>query len=288
MKRPFVLLAAAVFVGCASVKPLKLVETRRVIAPGAARFDPSGLLLRDGRWFTVSDKPEYPHLYRLAPSGKDAFRLEVYLKVRNLQDLPGSDYEGMALCAGRVTVVEETTTALITFLPDARVEARKLDLGFEPRNAGLEGVACSPEGRLWVSKERDPRRIYELSPSTFGVLADYDVDPGEELPRTVGTRTVSTDFSDLHYDAGFLYALQRNDRTILKIDPDKRAVVARAKMKFDERALYHSDEPFGMAEGLFLTPEHIAVVLDNNGMQRRDGSGRSDALFFLFKRPVGF
>jgi hypothetical protein len=130
--------------------------------------------------------------------------------------------------------------------------------------------------------------IYAIGLAGFNVIDAFDVPAGWESPRFEDGKLVYADFSDLYFENGFLYALQRSDRTVLKIVPEERKVASRLRLEFTESRYYDYDEPFGMAEGLYMTADRIYVVLDNNGVARVQDPKNTAPLFLEFSRPSGF
>jgi uncharacterized protein YjiK len=86
-------------------------------------------------------------------------------------------------------------------------------------NKGFEGLAYDPDGkRLFVAKERDPMRIYEIHgfPREPGVPMAVEVIDHPKRDRRLFVR----DLSSLHYDrrTGHLLALSDESRLIVEID----------------------------------------------------------------------
>lgn len=291
------LLLLAGSAAAAEPAPLKPLWVRPVRTPTeGARFDPSGLASRYGTLLTVSDKPEFPSVYALRPDG-DGYRAEEYLALRGPS--PGSDHEGLAVCDGFMLIVEESSGSLLVVANDAGITVRNPELAklharlltapaFGTKGAGLEGVACAPDGRVWIANERQYRMIYALDRESWAATEAFDLPAGLDSPRRAGAHEVWPDYADLHFADGFLYALQRNDRVVLKIDPITRALAARARLELDEAALYEYRDPFGMAEGLLVEKERILVLLDNNGAPRKGKPDDRSALLIAYPRPPGF
>lgn len=279
------------------VKPLRHWEIH-LSTPSPVALNPSGIVQESDSWLVVSDKKEHPHLYRLVADGA-AFRAEPFLPLRPPEALGASDLEGLARCRGRFWIAEEAGGAIIEVDSQGAAVSHPLDLNavhaqrsFAPasgtKGAGLEGIACDETGSLYVANERQYRMIYVVDPATFKVTDFFDVPGGWNLPRFEGTTPVYPDFADLYFEAPFLYALQRNDRLVLKIDPAAKRLVAVLNLRFKETDFYDDRSPFGMAEGLAMTKDGIFILLDNNDTPLKNRPTDASALLLEFKRPSGF
>ena len=92
-------------------------------------------------------------------------------------------------------------------------------------NKGFEGLAYDPDGRrLFVAKERDPLRIYEIQgfPRTPGAPMAVEVIDQPKRDRRLFVR----DLSSLQYDrgTGHLLALSDESRLVVEIDARGRPV----------------------------------------------------------------
>lgn len=288
--------------GAASLElaPARLLSFREVRPPRGSLmpFNPSGLLRWKDSWLVVSDKKNFPNIYRLRPED-GGFVAEPFLPLKPQEALGAQDLEGLAFCGGRFLIPEEATGSIVEVDAQGAASLRPIDFleihkerGFAPalgtKGAGLEAVACEENGPVYVANERQYRMIYVLDPKTLRPVDFFDVPAGWSAPRFIGTTPVYPDFADLFFENGFLYALQRNDRLVLKIDPKTKALLAVLPLKFDEKDYYDYAEPFGMAEGLALTKDRIYVLLDNNATQRKGRLGDFSSLLLEFKRPPKF
>ena len=94
----------------------------------------------------------------------------------------------------------------------------------------------------------------------YGIIVNQFTIPEDE----------SNDFSDMKYENGFLYMLERNGSCVS--EPSK----------------------YGMAEALLLTKDEIWIGIDNNGLEASKGAedrfgikGNQPSIL-RFKRPTGF
>lgn len=139
------------------------------------------------------------------------------------------DIEGLAyLGNGRLVLAEEIDQRLSFIdLPAAgetikATQARTLTLEIDPsrQNKGLEGIAYDADGdRLFVVKERDPLRLYEIrgaGAALEGRLQLHVRDLSSWLERSVSAR----DLSDVHYDpqTGHLVLLSDESKLLVELD----------------------------------------------------------------------
>ncbi len=278
------------------------IRVREILPPAGAqkRLEPSGLVLFRNRLLIVSDENDIAEIYELKPQDAETLQAEPFLSLSPIPGFKGEDLEGITYCNERLYLVEEMTHTVAEIGSDGKAVAHPLDLSSvktgkngaphgEIPGAGIEGIACDEAaGILYVARERQPRMIYSVALSNYKTMDAFDVPAGWDSPRTGGGRLVYADYSDLYFEGGFLYALQRSDRTILKISPEKKSLVSKLRLDFQESQYYDYKEPFGMAEGLYLTRERIFVVLDNNGVARIGDPQNTSPLLLEFARPSSF
>ena len=233
-----------------------------------------------------------------------AMRGETHLKDEDRR----FDLEGLAVCGDKIYLANERVRQVIEVDAKSRVSVLSLDLsGYADlwaggANAGLEGITVDcATGTMYLAKERDPRGLMVVDLASGKVTVAPDIAPSDRAGQQVinpfsgqGLLTITADFSDLAFDGGYLYAIERNSYEIAKIDPKTFAVVARVSYFETEKPLYETGEPFGIGEALALTPDTIILGTDNNKMPI---SGRATAKYHVkgnvpalmfFERPVGF
>lgn len=99
-------------------------------------------------------------------------------------------------------------------------DSEQFSLGIDKQgNKGFEGLAYDPDGkRLFVARERDPIRIYEI----YGFPRDPDVPMAVSVIDAPGQyrRLFVRDLSSLQYDrrTGHLLALSDESRMVVEID----------------------------------------------------------------------
>lgn len=288
-----------------------LLREVEVSGDPATILEVSGLTMHKGILLTVSDKHEA--VYSLhADKGSAARYLAVpFLTAPSadrsalaaVKSQPVFDLEGISSCGKDLYLVDEKDFLILRWssepnhleeLPvDLRSAAAKAN--FSPfsgvYNAGYEGIACdAAASRLYVLNEREFRMIFEIDLRHMPLpkmLAAFDVPAGWNQPRFEAGLPVYPGFGDAAVDGGFLYALDRNDDRVLKIDVASRRIVARASYKQAVAGIYDSALPFGLGEGLLMLPQRILVGLDNNAVPRKS-NGHRYAVILEFARPKGF
>ena len=293
----FVIVAGCLLGGCRAPAPslspapprytLQTSGVWQLNLPEGQRFDASGLLLTpQGELLTVSDRG--PSIYRIEFStnaaAADLARLpdcftEAQLAPFAAEKHDRYDCEGMAQdSAGRLYLCEEADRWILRFDPVThRVTRLEIDWTpvrkyFDPfdHDASFEGIAIDNE-TLYVANERQRGRLIAVDLQTLKVIDDFVV-----RPRRGGFVDLLTGgdvhYSDLCWRDGSLYALLRENRVILKIDPAKHQVLAEYDYGAVENApdvLYHRIYPFvGVMEGLAVDRDCFWLVTDNNGLGR--------------------
>lgn len=274
-----------------------------VDADARDEFQPSGLLLHEGRLLTVSDKHDRA-IYGIDIDGDHA-RVRAVVSFEPPADAPPPlDFEGLSPApdGGWLLASEGQRRVLhVGIDPNAAASSpRGRAHWFSPSlaelvrasgclqkvNAGIEGIALSGQGRLVLAGEREPRCLIELEAAddlTSGHVwsmesAEYESEPGRHL-----------DYSDLTLFHGSLYALVRNTYLVARLERTAEGwregpVFSYRNTEHDPRFAYE-DRNFGMAEGLALDEQRVYVVLDNNEHARvADGRDRRP-LLFIFDRP---
>lgn len=293
---------------------------------GTSDHEVSGLNINAaGRALVVADSAEDTYLYLLIQNG-----LRFHLKKElNLLKLSGAeayqtelkavsqvdakdqrfDLEGITACNTTHYLINERVRHVLA-IEDGK-SLKKLPIDFLSAfpalfeggsNAGFEGIAADCAGKiLFVAKEREPRVIFKVNMTTWKVLEAKDFAPSDRAGQKVvnfftgnGLLDVGSDISDLFFDNGYLYALERNSWEIAKIDPKTTAVISRVSYLRSEHNLYQTGEPFGIAESLSMNGKTIWIGLDNNKMplsvvsQKQHQVKGNSPSFLILKRPVGF
>lgn len=277
----------------------RLVLEQALPVDGPGRFQPSGLLFQAGRLFAVSDKHEQ-QLFELRLES-DRARAVV---ARRFALPSGSglqlDWEGMtAGASGAVLLVSEARHRVLRLEPEGGSAAGQwVTPSLRPlartvgclrlRNAGLEGLALLPNGKLLLAAEREPRGVLEWSLS-----ADPSATQGRAWAwpsAAAGPFGRRPDVGDLAVtDSGGLYALLRGEHLVARLLPQAGGYGEAGAWSFadteNEPRHRYRDMRYGRAEGLAFGPQQVFIVLDNNGDARQLDPSDRRPLLFVFSRP---
>jgi hypothetical protein len=87
------------------------------------------------------------------------------------------------------------------------------------------------------------------------------------VARPAGSRGEDVHYSDLCFFDGALYALLRDAKLILKIDPQSRRILAEYDyFAVEQKEAYLSWLAYGSMEGLAVDRDCFWLVTDNNGL----------------------
>lgn len=149
--------------------------------------------------------------------------------------------------------------------------SQQLSLGIgQSGNKGFEGLAYDVVGkRLFVAKERDPVRIYEVEGFPYAEDGQpLTIHVSENLERDADLFV--RDLSSLQYDAqtGHLLALSDESRLVVELDTHGKAISA-LSLKAGDQGL---EEDVPQAEGIAMAPDGtIYLVSEPN-------------LFYVFRK----
>lgn len=245
-------------------------------------FDLSGAVDVDGNIWIVNDNPGSVYAYKIEIQPSN-FSVVDSVEISQLAD---PDIEGLDYCpeTGILFTDEMQNKAYSIRSEIFDKDLVKLSEGWGS-NKGLEGIAIDCDSKtLYLAKEREPR-----------LIISYDLEQGKV--NNTGFEDSKGDISDLKYENGFLYVLERNDNMIVKLKANTMEVISRVSYKktcsHRDGKLY-SNSKYGMAEALLLTPEEIWLGLDNNGLPFSEhakntyGLSGNNPVIIRFKRPKGF
>jgi hypothetical protein len=314
MKFPFVWLVAvaSVFIsGCAhkpansktdSAEPwpcytLSAEKTWQLNTPRGERFDASGLFLqKNGELVTVSDRN--PALCKIRffdrTNAADLIEIPNCFSPEQLAPFAAEkfgryDCEGVTEDSrGRIYYCEEENRWILRFDPKTKkVERLPIDWSRvkkyfyeKDRNASFEGIAIGA-GKLFIANERQQGRIIVLDLKSLKIIDDFTVRPTK-------TKMQDIHYSDLCWFDGALFALLRENRVVVKIDPKKHRVLAEYNFHAMEQAddvAYRVAYPTSTMEGLAVDKKHFWLVTDNNGWGRKAFPNDSRPTLFKCRRP---
>ena len=264
----------------------------------------SGLTTYKDNLIFISDNKEDQYIYQLKLKDSKTYLTDTFLKIntiKNFQEYYYStllsnkggrwlkspwDLEGIALCGDTMYLANEQVREILSIDLNKKslnvipfnFQAAFAELGKAmediPTNAGFEGVTVDCETQtLYIAQERNPRGIFVYNLKNNQYLG---------LIRTIEAKTnqVSPDYSDLFFYKKHLYVIERNEWKVLKINPSTKKVVTEYSFEnnpvLNLRKLYKTDEPYGLAEALFINDEEVIIGIDNNN---KPLSKRAEILF---------
>lgn len=287
------------FLGCGYSNPkndnngdekLQLKSVYQLMMTDTLDFDFSGIVKSKDSIYVVADKPWNTFIYHID------FEAQKWLisKKRTISSDEKFDLEAIDYANGNFYLANEYTGS-INILREGESNVEKLPIDFSKmdldpgswKNAGWEGLAVDETNEvLYLAKERQPRFILAVDMKNWTLTDQFDI-----------PQTDSNDFSDLKFQDGFLYVLERNGNFVTKINPSTKEVVS--KFHYKHIASHPSGKLFepgkyGMAEALLLTENEIWIGLDNNGLEVSDFARETYNLndkapvILIFDRPEGF
>jgi len=269
------------------VLPLGKTEELKLIAihqltdyPRA--FDLSGAVKVEDQLWIVNDNPGSIYAYKIELE-TSKFKVVDSVEISQLAD---PDIEGLDYCPETGLLFTDEMENKVYSIRSEIFDKDQVEISEGwGTNKGLEGIAMDCDNKiLYLAKEREPRLIIR-----------YDL----EQAKVIGTgyQDSSGDISDMKFENGYLYILERNDNLVTKLNPESLEVIDRVSYRstcsHKDGKLY-SDSKYGMAEALLLTPEEIWIGLDNNGLpfskhaQKTYGLKGNNPVIIRFTRPKGF
>lgn len=250
-------------------------------------FDLSGIVKTEDKCYLINDKNWSSYAYEFETEGNNFYLIDsVALGVNSKTDLESLDY-----CTG-IGIFFTDENKNIAYYSETEGKSQVIfdknqldsDLNWGV-NKGLEGLAVDCENQVvYMAKEREPRFIIS-----------YDLN--NKQITDINHKDSKGDISDLKYQDGYLYILERNENLISKMDVNTKQVVAKVSYKnvcSHPAGKLYSNSKYGMAEALLLTPTSIWIGLDNNGQpfskhaQKTYGLKGNKPILIGFKRPEGF
>ena len=265
--------------------------------PQDERFDASGLLLRkNGELLTVNDRGAALYKIQFSSNASSANLLCLTNCFKDTQLAPFAkekfdryDCEGLAEdSSGRIYACEEANRWILRCDPKTGgVERLPIDWTpvkkyFHPtdRNASFEGIAIGG-GKLYVANERQEGRIIVLDLKSLKIIDDFTVRPSK-------TQMQDIHYSDLCWFDGALFALLRDNRVVVKIDPTKHCILAEYSfhaMEQQPELAYRTTYPTSTMEGLAVDKNYFWLVTDNNGWGRKEFPEDKRPTLFKSRRP---
>ncbi|NJO00492.1 MAG: hypothetical protein HC880_01335 [Bacteroidia bacterium] len=271
----------------AETKVLKLVEHR-------GSFDLSGLVRAEGNFFAISDKAQDQNIYQIKIDTLQ-HTWQIIQAISLGATSADRDLEAIDYCQGWFYLVDERSSQILRShdsLSFAEIVPDWASIGLNPQalisdhvqqngNAGFEGMALDCKNQiLYLAKERGPRRIFRIDlerntiQEPFAIALNAREDASclayEDLAQNPD---YNGDISDLKFENGYLYILERFRCGILKMDAttgERIAFLSFHQVSYPQgERLYQEKDGkipvFPMAEALLLTEDKIWVGMDNNG-----------------------
>ncbi len=299
-------------VTCAGATPPELQLEQALPIAITDDFQPSGLVFYDGHMLTVSDRHD-DAIYEIvrdataAAAPTDVATLRPFLRLQPPLDGPRpTDLEGIALASadtrdrGALLLASEGRSRVLLVQPDgatAWITPALDDIGrplgmLRLNNAGLEGIARLPNGRILVAAERDLRGLIELPASGLRDERDRADVQAWAMPDSICTPPPGrgNDFADLAVWNGQVFALERNCHVVMRIERTATEWIERggwsyARTENDPRFAY-ANRAFGVAEGLALDDHRVYIVMDNNHDHLAADANDRRPRLFVFRRPA--
>lgn len=269
----------------------------------------SGLTFCNGSMWTVSDRDDEV-LYSLDMSKPVWKAVAHHLDIPEVPDsgLPltlrsmtkassyvrggAMDFEGVSCDAkgNRYLVSEGYATVLKVpvdgapqwlDLPKTLVEEARAKGMLQHFNAIYEGIAVNAAGdRLWLAAEREERGLLAVQHDASGwhcngsCVLNTDTDK-TRLPKQLGGKQVSQDYSDLMLYHDKLFTLERATYRICRRTL-QTGVIERCWSFADEalQPMRLYDQPYGLTEALVIDDKGAWIGIDNNFGARADGEKR--------------
>lgn len=274
----------------ARVYPIECEECRGVL-------EPSGITVFDKRVLMVSDNDGDWVIYEIVP-GEVNYRAREFINFRSGYDRVKRDkreeldLEGLALYGNSFLIVDErdrkvfvlSRSGLLKIIDnDIDLYSKRVGLRFSSHsNAGFEGISVdNQKGIFFIANEREPAIIFLLRMRREKLITIDHLNMEEMLRSYV-------DISDLLFYKGYLYAIHRRARTIIKIDPYNKLIRDSLFYGDATRGLYSDDESRGFVEGLYINKKSILLLLDSNGRKMSKRKYGQNGALIIMKRPDGF
>ena len=290
-------LLAVALVGCYSSRGPKgeqvsLVPEAVLPIESDIAIEPSGLCLRDGELFSVSDDTD-DVIFHLSRSDSVA-RFEPFIKFEKPEGSGFLDLEGIATGPeGSFYLLSEAHSRILQVFPDGRsvwATESVYDAGrgaglFRVNNGGLEGFACLGDRHFLLLAERQPRGWLEVDGET---VIDAARMPTTRYGKGLALSRIP-DFTGADFFDDKLYVLFRNGELVTTLErtqggwAEGALAWSFASTIRDQRWSYR-DKMYGMAEGLAVDEDYFYVVVDNNGSPRSSSADDVRPLLLILKR----
>lgn len=261
-------------------------------------YEPSGLTIKNGQLFTVSDK--HSAIYRIEIKG-DVAHLKPQIKFNPMQlGAINLDLEGITVVDADFFLVSEAHHKLLKVNPDGQISwvpefgsvfksAEQAGL-FQVFNAALEGITYLGNHQFLLAAERQPRGLIELQlDQDFKKIIEQKnfVLKASIFPPPTGR---NTDLAGLYKHRDTIYGLYRNAEIIHQWNKDQSGQYREGKAWsfahiVGQAQHRYQDNRFGHAEGLAVDDDYFYVILDNNQSPKATQSNDRRPLLLIIRRP---
>lgn len=289
------------------------------ILKNSSPLELSGIAKYKNQFIVVSDNSEDTFFYNLKISERDfsfnklidisaltgyyPYRFKAYFDFHYPKLFKQQwDLEGISVCGDVIYFINEQHRHILKVQNN---KLHKIDINLAPTykktghliesyglNAGLEGIAVDCKTKtIYIAQEREPRSIFAFKEGNPKV--EIIIQPEKDIEGEL-----NHDFADLHFNNGYLYALDRNFRQISKIDVNAKEIIRTMTYEdlggFNIRELYNIRKPYGLAEALYIENDQIILGIDNNFISfsekafKKFGFKGKDSTLLYFKRPKDF
>lgn len=283
---------------CGETAPeLKLTRAWSVEGPG--RFDASGITVRDGVFYVVTDR-HGDSIFTLALDGEVARAKAVrtfsgpspfpwigYMDLEGIVAAPDGGYYlapewGFAICH---VPADGGPARWVT--PNLKGAGEAVGL-FATKDAFVEGLAVLGDGHFLLACERAPRGLIEVYGGLEATRVCAQRMEESRYPVAAGR---GLDWSDLAVWRGRVFGLARNQHLVVELERSAEGVW-REKAAWSYAAAENgaphrfTDMRYGQAEGLAIVDDAIYVMIDNNDLEREGRPGDRRTWLFAFRNGI--
>ncbi len=271
--------------------PIKQLESKSY-----QKFDLSGIVKYKNNIYVVADKKWNNFIYQI-----DTIANKWYIKnkIKICLNKKKNDYESIDINSDGIFYITDEYSNELYYKKKNKCTLSKINLDWTPYkknktewfNKGFEGMAVdSINNIVYMAKERSPGNIYRVDLNTSKIT--------EPFSNIFIKDNEHYDFSDLKYQNGFLYVLERKKGLITRINIKTKELYSVTFQRIvlnNNMRIYNTKYPeYGMSEALLLTKKHIFIGIDNNGEtissygQTFGLQKNNKPIILIFERPENF
>lgn len=251
------------------------------------KFEPSGLTLWDGEFYTVSDK--HNTIFHLK-FNQDSISLEPIVQITG-DDSIYFDFEGISHDDEYFYLISERNSQIMKVSQDgqqqmwlpadtALKQAAQTSGLLQKQNAYFESLCYLSKNHFLLAAERDPRGFIEVRFSQ-NRLETADAYLSNESKYASSDKR-SNDFTGLSCEDG-VYVLERNAYVVSSLKKHGGKFHESRGWSYqhiiDQPELLYQDMKYGHAEGLVVKGDKIYIILDNNKNPHQQNPKNNNSLF---------